>query len=303
MLRKKLPAINGLVTFEAAARRLSFTEAADELCVTQAAVSRQIKRLEDQLGCQLFLRVRRHLELSVEGERLFQAATMGLGHIATVCDDIRRSTTLEQVTIAATHAFSSFWLMPRIRTFQQQYPDIKVHVVATDNAQEQRSEKVDLALTCGDSALQGHEIHYLFGERAYPVCSPSYLGTHSLPKLPKELLTHRLLNMDEQVWENLGWEPIDWPAWLQHFGVDIVDLKPSGLTFNNYYMLIQAVLEGEGISLGFEHSIGDLVAKGKLVTLTEKYWDTGRGYYLAIKSNKIDNPQVRALGQWLLASF
>jgi DNA-binding transcriptional LysR family regulator len=247
--------------------------------------------------------VRRHLELSVEGERLFQAATMGLGHIATVCDDIRRSTTLEQVTIAATHAFSSFWLMPRIRTFQQQNPDIKVHVVATDNAQEQRSEKVDLALTCGDSALQGHEIHYLFGERAYPVCSPSYLGTHSLPKLPKELLTHRLLNMDEQVWENLGWEPIDWPAWLQHFGVDIVDLKPSGLTFNNYYMLIQAVLEGEGISLGFEHSIGDLVAKGKLVTLTEKYWDTGRGYYLAIKSNKIDNPQVRALGQWLLASF
>ena len=303
MLRRKLPAINGLVTFEAAARHLSFTEAADELCVTQAAVSRQIKRLEDQLGCQLFLRVRRHLELSVEGERLFQAATMGLGHIGSVCDDIRLATNLEQVTIAATHAFSSFWLMPRIRTFQQHYPDIKVHVVATDNAQEQRSGKVDLALTCGDSALHSHEAHYLFAERAYPVCSPRYLATHALPKLPEELLTHRLLHMDEQVWENLGWDPIDWPAWLTHFGVDIVDLKPSGLTFNNYYMLIQAVLEGEGISLGFEHSIGDLVEKGKLVTLTDEYWDTGRGYYLAIKSSRIDNPQVQALGHWLLDSF
>jgi DNA-binding transcriptional LysR family regulator len=247
--------------------------------------------------------VRRHLELSVEGERLFQAATMGLGHIATVCDDIRRSTTLEQVTIAATHAFSSFWLMPRIRTFQQQYPDIKVHVVATDNAKEQRSEKVDLALTCGDSALQGHETHYLFAERAYPVCSPSYLSAHTLPEKPTQLLTHRLLHMDEQVWENLGWDPIDWPAWLQHFGVDVSNLKPSGLTFNNYYMLIQAALEGEGISLGFEHSIGDLVAKGKLITLTKEYWDTGRGYYLAIRSNRIDNPQVQALSQWLLSSF
>ena len=89
MLRKKLPGINGLVTFEAAAHHLSFTQAADELCVSQAAVSRQIKRLEDQLGCQLFLRVRRHLELSKEGERLFQAVTMGLGHIGSVCDDIR----------------------------------------------------------------------------------------------------------------------------------------------------------------------------------------------------------------------
>ena len=303
MLRRKLPAINGLVTFEAAARYLSFTLAAEELCVTQAAVSRQIKRLEGQLGCQLFFRVRRHLKLSIEGERLFQAATMGLGHIGTVCDDIRRATTLEQVTVAATHAFSSFWLMPRIRTFQQQYPDIKVHVVATDNAQEQRSEKVDLALTCGDSDLRGHEKHYLFAERAYPVCSPSYLGAHTCPEMPEQLLQHRLLHMDEQVWENLGWDPIDWAAWLQHFNVDIAELKPSGLTFNNYYMLIQAVLEGEGIGLGFEHSIGDLVAKDKLVILTDRFWDTGRGYYLAIKSNKTDDPQVRALGEWLLNSF
>ena len=160
MLRKKLPAINGLVTFEAAARRLSFTEAADELSVTQAAVSRQIKRLEDKLGCQLFLRVRRHLELSVEGERLFQAATMGLGHIATVCDDIRRSTTLEQVTIAATHAFSSFWLMPRIRTFQHQNPDIKVHVVATDNAQELFASFKGKGLTSCNTSLYEHQHTY-----------------------------------------------------------------------------------------------------------------------------------------------
>ena len=303
MLRKKLPGINGLVTFEAAARHLNFTQAADELCVSQAAVSRQIKRLEDQLGCQLFLRVRRHLELSKEGERLFQAVTMGLGHIGSVCDDIRRTLAFGQVTIAATHAFSSFWLMPRIRAFQQQYPHLKVHVIATDNAQEQRSEKVDLALTCGNSQLQGNETHYLFSERAYPVCSPSYLDKYTKPEYPQQLLAHRLLHMDEQLWENIGWDAIDWPAWLQHFGIDTVDLKPSGLTFNNYLMLIQAVLEGEGIALGFEHSIGDLVAKGKLVALTDKQWDTGRGYYLAIKSNRADNPDVQALSQWLLNSF
>lgn len=302
MLRKKLPGINGLVTFEAAARYLSFTQAADELCVSQAAVSRQIKRLEEQLGCPLFLRVRRHLELSKDGQRLFQAVTMGLGHIGSVCDDIRRTQTTDQITIASTLAFSTFWLMPRIRAFQQQYPHVKVHVIATDKASELRSDKVDLALTCGNSQLQGHETHYLFSERAYPVCSPAYLTSRQAPATPADLLQHRLLHMDDQLWDNIGWDAIDWPAWMQHFGVEAIDL-PSGLTFNNYPMLIQAVMEDEGIALGFEHSTGDLVAKGKLVALTDKKWDTGRGYYLAIKSNLVHNPDVQALSQWLLNSY
>jgi len=303
MLSRKLPGLNGLITFEAAARLLSFTLAADELCVTQAAVSRQIKRLEEQLDCLLFVRLGRNLALSSEGERLFQAVSMGLGYISLACDDIRNGSELEQVSVAATHAFSSFWLMPRLRAFQQQYPDIKVHVVATDNAREQRSDKVDIAITCGDSGLQNHEKHYLFAEQAFPVCSPDYLKTHPRPELIEDLLQHRLLHMDTQVWENLGWEPIDWPAWMKHFGIDAAELKPRGLTFNNYYMLIQAALEGEGIGLGFEHSIGDLVNKERLVKLTKHSWLTGRGYYLAVQSHRKEVAEVKALQTWLLNSL
>ncbi|HCH33564.1 MAG TPA: LysR family transcriptional regulator [Oceanospirillaceae bacterium] len=308
MLRKQLPGINGLVTFEAAARHLSFTLAANELCVSQAAVSRQVKRLEEQLGCPVFHRAQRRIELTKDGHKLFQAVTMGLGHIASVSNDIRRTQATGQITIASTLAFSSFWLMPRIRAFQQQYPDIKVHVIATDKAQELRSDKVDLALTCGNNQLQGNQTHYLFSEQAYPVCSPEYLGTRQRPMQASDLMKHRLLHLDEQLWDNIGWDAIDWPAWLARFNVDSIDLDedikvPAGMTFNNYPMLIQAVLEGEGIALGFEHSTGDLVAQGKLVKLTDKVWDTGRGYYLAIKSNLVHHPDVQALSQWLLNSF
>lgn len=308
MLRKQLPGINGLVTFEAAARHMSFTTAAHELCVSQAAVSRQVKRLEEQLGCQVFHRTQRQIELTKDGHKLFQAVTMGLGHIATVSSDIRRTQFSGQITIASTLGFSSFWLMSRIRSFHQQYPDVKVHVIASDNAQELRSDKVDLALTCGNNQLQGHQTHYLFSEQAYPVCSPEYLHNRSWPKQPSDLLNHRLLHLDEQLWDSIGWDAIDWPAWLHHFGVDGLDtddnLKiPAGFTFNNYPLLIQAVLEGEGIAIGFEHTTGDLVAQGKLVTLTDKVWDTERGYYLAIKSNLVHHPDVQALSQWLLHSF
>jgi DNA-binding transcriptional LysR family regulator len=114
--------------------------------------------------------------------------------------------------------------------------------------------------------------------------------------------------LDEQLWDNIGWDAIDWPAWLSHFDVDDLDIDtavkiPAGFTFNNYPLLIQAVLDGEGIALGFEHTTGDLVAQGKLVRLTDKVWDTGRGYYLAIKSNLVHHPDVQALSQWLLNSF
>lgn len=308
MLRKQLPGINGLVTFEAAARHLSFTLAANELCVSQAAVSRQVKRLEDQLGCIVFHRTQRRIELTKDGHKLFQAVTMGLGHIATVSGDIRRTQSTGQITIASTLAFSSFWLMPRIRAFHQQYPDVKVHVIASDNAQELRSEKVDLALTCGNNQLQGNETHYLFSEQAYPVCSPEYLRNRKTPLHASDLLQHRLLHLDEQLWDNIGWDAIDWPAWLEHFNVDGLDTNevlkiPAGFTFNNYPMLIQAVLEGEGIALGFEHTTGNLVTQGQLVKLTNKQWDTGRGYYLAIKSNLAHHPDVQALSQWLLNSF
>jgi DNA-binding transcriptional LysR family regulator len=308
LLRKQLPGINGLITFEAAARHLSFTLAASELCVSQAAVSRQVKRLEEQLGCSVFHRAQRRIELTKDGHKLFQAVTMGLGHIATVSNDIRRTKSTGQITIASTLAFSSFWLMPRIRAFHQQYPDVKVHVIASDNAQELRSDKVDLALTCGNNQLQGNETHYLFSEQAYPVCSPEYLRDKEKPQTAADVLQHRLLHLDEQLWDNIGWDAIDWPAWLKHFDVQDLDNKggfkiPAGFTFNNYPMLIQAVLEGEGIALGFEHTTGDLVAQGKLIRLTDQTWDTGRGYYLAIKSNLAHHPDVQALSQWLLNSF
>ncbi len=309
MLRKQLPGINGLVTFEAAARHLSFTLAASELCVSQAAVSRQVKRLEEQLGCAVFHRAQRRIELTKDGHKLFQAVTMGLGHIASVSSDIRRTQSAGQITIASTLGFSSFWLMPRIRAFHQQYPDVKVHVIASDNAQELRSDKVDLALTCGNNQLQGNQTHYLFSEQAYPVCSPEYLSNRQTPLQATDLLQHRLLHLDEQLWDNIGWDAIDWPAWLDHFNVPGMDLDddtakiPAGFTFNNYPLLIQAVLDGEGIALGFEHSTGDLVAQGKLIRLTDKVWDTGRGYYLAIESNLVHHPDVQPLSQWLLNSF
>lgn len=298
-LKKKLPGINGIITFEAAARHLSFTAAAAELCVSQAAVSGQIRRLEERLGVALFQRTHRSLRLTNAGHKLYLAVTMGLEHIANTASEISQVRQGGQIQVAASVAFATFWLMPRLHAFRNAFPEVNVRVLASDRRQDQFSKGVDIVLACGDVHLPGQTSYFLFSEQVFPVCSPAYLGDRRL-RWVQELLGERLLHLDNRLWDDLGWEPIDWSLWLAQFGVHYQPTHPL-LTFNNYPMLVQAAVDGQGIALGWLHLLEAQLAEGKLVRPLAECWDARRGYYLVVTADPPMRDEIAALRDWLLA--
>src|SRR5262244_2823471 len=154
-LRTKLPPPNSILAFEAAARHQSFKLAARELNVTQAAVSRQIKTLEDHLGLAVFRRVRRAVQLTDEGRRLHDAVVAGLDHIAEIVAELQRSQARSHLTVATTLAFSSFWLIQRIPDFRARFPDIELRIIASDAELDMRAEGIDVGVRYGSGKWQG----------------------------------------------------------------------------------------------------------------------------------------------------
>lgn len=293
-LRAKLPPLNSLVAFEAAARHLSFTRAAEELHVTQGAVSRQVRLLEEYLGTALFHRFHRLIRLTPEGRRLQQAVILGLEHIADTAQEIRATRNHAQVTVATTLAFASFWLMPRIPKFRTAFPDIDVRVLATDHEIDFATEDVDIAIRYGEGNWPGLETMYLLDEEIFPVCSPTYLKGRPSPKGPRDLLSETLLYLDEEHWH---W--ITWKDWLQSCGVDSPITK-RGLRLSNYPLVIQAALTGQGIALGWRHLVDDLLATGALVRPIETTLRSQRAYYLVVPAEQSPSTATTAFRDWIL---
>jgi len=296
-LKRRLPAPNALLTFEAAARHSSFTRAATELCVSQAAVSRQIRRLEERLGTSLFLRRHRTLELTVEGRRLQQAVTLGLGHIAAAMDEIVGSEG-RQIQFATTVAFATYWFAPRLGRFRALNPGTDVRVLASDRDQDQLTDSIDLALVCGHRDVAGWSMTRMFPEIVFPVCSPAYLERHPVSG-PADLPGHTLLHLDRRHWDDVGWTPVDWSSWLERFGIEYEPPHPI-VTFNNYPMLVDAALNGDGIALGWRHLSERHLEKNWLVRPIEEEWNFERSYYLALHNRTAPSADVLALHDWLL---
>ena len=301
-LKRELPPLNALVTFEAAARLASFTKAAHELHVSQAAVSRQIARLEQQLGTRLFHRGQRRLELTGAGRRLQECVTSGLGEIARGVRRIRMSGDEPPVTLAATIAFATYWLMPRIHAFRERHPAIDVRVLAGDRELDPGVDDVDIAVCYGDeTAPPGQQRALLGAEGIVPVCSPGYRASH--PALaesdPAALVDHDLLHLDPEHWNRLHGVVIDWPVWFEHYGVTL-DAGLHGIRLNNYPMLVDALLAGRGIGLGWRPVIDDLLADGRLVHAVDVEMKTPRGYYAAIATDRPLSNQARHVHEWLL---
>lgn len=297
-LRARLPSVNALLTFEAAARHLGFTRAAEELHVSQAAVSRQVRRLEERLGVALFLRKHQALELTGAGRRLHEAVAMGFSHIAAAAEEVSAAGEPAQIQVATTVAFATYWLMPRLNAFRQQYPEVDVRVLASDRHQDHLAAQVDLALTCGTRGGEGWHFDPLFSEVVFPVCSPEYLAAQPLAGVA-DLPRHQLLHLDRRHWEDIGWEPVDWKVWLEQFGIAYRPAHPM-ITFNNYPMLVEAALAGEGIALGWQHLSHALMDSGRLVRPLSEQWDFARRYYLAVRPLEPQSPTITALREWLL---
>ncbi len=294
-LRFKLPPPNGLVVFEAAARHLNFTRAARELRVTQAAVSRQISGLEDHIGVPLFRRLPRALQLTPAGRRLQAAVTMGLEHIANTAADLRRARSDGDLTVATSVTFASYWLMSRVAQFRVAHPEIELRLVAAAPVSDLASAGIDLAVRYGRGTWPNVEAIHLLDNEVFPICAPDYFDGRPAPAGPADLLDETLLHL---VQHDRNW--VTWDKWLAAVGVDDMPTGRS-LEFDNYLLLIQAALDGQGIALGGGRLAGDFLARGALVRPLETTMKSEQGFYLLIPNDIPLGAPATLFRDWILA--
>ncbi len=295
MSKYRLPALELFHTFEAVARHRSFTRAADELCLTQSAVSRQIKTLEDALGLRLFRRLHRAIEVTAEGQRLVEAVTRGLDDISNCLAAIGAATRTPQITVCASVAFAWFWLMPRLERFGALQPDVDLRVLATDQPVLPGTGDVDVAILFGAGKWEGLEARLLFGERVYPVCSPAYRRDHPLLHRPEDLLDQTLLHLE---YGKPSFGGVDWRTWLLRQGVGGQPVR-RGLRFNSYPMVLEAAQAGQGVALGWSYITDPLLADGRLVCPVDRTVETQEGYYVCASKETDQLSGIVSFMDWI----
>lgn len=292
--RNALPALDLLLGFESAARHLSFTKAGEELFLTQSAVSRQIKELEDQLGVVLFQRRHRALALTEAGHQFYAAAAQALSTMRAATDRLRAQAGRKALSVTTTHSFAALWLIPRLAGFTRDHPGVDVRITAETRVQDLERDGLDLALRHGPASLAGPNAVRLFGEKVFPVCSPKLLKKRPLEK-PQDLKNHVLLQYDDPD----GRHPwLHWKTWLE---VErIADLKPAGtLSFSGYEQIIPAAIAGHGVALGRSPLVKDLMRSGELVAPFKSSADPARAYFAILSKNAAGRPEVHAFVEWL----
>jgi len=257
-LGKNLPPLASLLPFEAAARLESFSKAADELHITQAAVSRQIRGLEDNLGVKLFCRRNRAVFLTQEGRELGQVVSRALHSISDGATGLRASTDHRRVVLLCQLCEAFYWLMPRLSTFHQQYPHIEIQVVTSTRPLTEFNDHFDVALQSTRRASGAHPLMFTASDEVFPVCSPVYLSAEQ-PLALSELRTLTFLHHSAAPPHLM-----EWADWLQVFGQALA-MDARSATFDSYPLMLQAAVEGHGIAMGWRRTASRLIESGALV--------------------------------------
>jgi len=302
-----------LRAFEAVARHLNFRAAAEELSLTQSAVSRQIQSLEDEVGTALFLRHTRAVELTSAGSQLLRASSMALERIDAAVRQIRQSAGRKGVAITTWASFASMWLIPRLEAFQRDHPDIDIRIDATDNAVDLATSDVDLALRYAVPQGIPAGAQRLFGEQLTPVASPWLLKTHPIRSI-EDLSNCALIEAgDAHRTRHLEW--LTWQRWLDTFGEAPASTTgkrggrgtPAKLTpqrwmyFNYANQIVQAALTGQGVALARLPLVAESLASGALVEpLPHTRLDSPLVYWLMVAPRSAQRPEVKAFCDWLL---
>ena len=292
---RHLPSLDFLRGFEAAGRRLSFTLAAQELFLTQSALSRQIKALEDALGVALFERRHRALALTSLGAAFHRDVTDVLDSIAAAAERARGATRAPGLTLSTTVSFASLWVIPRLATFRERHPDVEVYVSADDRVVDLARGDVDVAVRYLPEAAVPEGAVRLFGERMTPVASPKVAAGARPLRTPADLTRHVLLHLDDPE----GRTPwLDWRSWLTSNGAP--GLKPAGtLRFSLYDQVVQAAVGGQGVALGRLPMIAEHLRDGRLVAPFARKYDSARGYFALVAPRAAERDDAVAFVRWL----
>ena len=292
---QRLPPLDLLAAFEAAARHLSFTKAANERFLTQSAVSRQIKALEDDLGAALFRRRHRALDLTEDGRRLADTVRTALGELRSVVRDIRAPNRREVLALTTTPGLASLWLIPRLSGFVAAHPGIDVRIDASFDCRDLINDGFDLAIRYG--RIGASEGTPLFEEATQPACTPALARDRKRPlRVPADLRRHTLLQLAAPPGSNM---PIEWEPWLRAVG--LTRFEPAAtMTFSNYGEAVAAAVAGQGVVLGRRPLIDSLLEQRILVAPFKGQTMSARGYFLVAAPSANLKPAARALQQWLI---
>src|SRR5246500_1032305 len=284
-MTSRLPSLNGLRAFEAAARHLSFTNAASELNVTQTAISHQIRRLEEELGIRLFVRQNRALALTPEARDYLPGVRAAFNDLRQATDRVLRRDNDHVLTVSTLASLAAKWLLPRLSSFQEAHPGIDVRITTSTALVDFRGGDVDAAIRYGRGNWAGLRADWLTADELFPVCSPALLTGDKPLRCPEDLANQTLLHSS-------GGYDDDWRLWL----------TAAGLPFDLILMTVQAAIDGFGVAMGRTSYVEADIAKGRLVVPFKITLPADAGFYLVSPEAKADSPKLRAFRQWLVAS-
>jgi LysR family transcriptional regulator, glycine cleavage system transcriptional activator len=291
----RLPSLNGLRAFEAAARHLSFTVAASELNVTQTAISHQIRRLEEELGLRLFIRQNRALALTPEARDYLPGVRAAFNDLRLATDRLLRKDDGHVLTVSTLASLAAKWLLPRLSIFQESHPGIDVRITTSTGLVDFRAGDVDAAIRYGRGSWAGVRSDWLMADEMFPVCSPALLKGDKPLRCPEDLVHHTLLHSS-------GGYDDDWRLWLTAAGLPANISKQPGLSFDLILLTVQAAIDGSGVAMGRTSYVEADIAKGRLVVPFKIALPVDAGFYLVSPEARADPPKLAAFRQWLKAS-
>lgn len=295
MPKRIISSANLLLMFEAAGRLGSFSRAALEMEISQPAISHAIKNLEQQLGTPLFERQHRGVRLNKVGLTFYAQVSGSLNDIYRAADEIKHQHNNTQVTLSVSTAFATHWLLPKIAKFNQRYPEIDLRCLTTNSDTDFNLDEADLRLPLGGGDWPNHKRWHFTDEIVCVVCSPQYLEQAGGLHAPSDLLHHTLIHLDANYPQRM-----DWNGWLKHYALDL-GVSTKQIHFNDYSIVVQAALEGQGVALGWRHIIEPLIEQGRLIEVLPDELMTDNPFYLIAPKDIPLSPAATKIRNWLIA--
>ncbi|MEO3416637.1 LysR substrate-binding domain-containing protein [Roseovarius sp. CAU 1744] len=292
---KLLSSPRNLFVFEAAARLGSFTRAAEELGMQQPSVSAAIKQLESSLGVILFERGHRKVSLTHAGMRFFTDVSRALHEIETSAEAVHKMGRKEHVTLNSSSGFSYYWMIPRLHLLREQHPDVDLRLQNSDHEPDIDAENISLAIRLGSGNWPGVHSALIAEEVIFPVASPEVMAAAKNLRSIPNLLNERLIHLEEPVRQRPTWS-----QWFAHHGIRDRDIV-AGLRLNDYALVLQAALSGQGFAFGWQHVVQGLVDRKTLAARTEWAWKTGNGIYLIWSRTKPLSHPATLVRDWIIS--
>lgn len=303
-----MPSFKAMRSFVAAAKYRSFTRAADALCVTQAAISRQIRELEIDLGTELFIRTGRDVRLTTAGTALYDAAQLSLLNIFQATERIRREQNDQRsLTLCCSPALSAMWLSHRLKDFFSANPDVDLHVITTQHfLAMEPGINPDIFITKFPDVQPGYTRLQLFHEVVYPVCTPRFLAQHPEVATLQGMRDSTLLDLNPYGRSQLS-EQVDWDVWFAFQSPELpvhARNNPQYFSSNDYPLLMQMVLDDQGLALGWDHLVKHLLQQGRLVRpVPDELVLREAAQYLMVNEKTQDDAACGRLKDWLITQF